>query len=88
LATSCHCAGLSTMLINLALPDLGSCEEEDIEPGEQWLIEYIKGANKELYGLQLNKGYTGRGRGNSIDCRRCVGKLVYPNLCLCWYSIC
>jgi len=58
LASSCQCVGLSTLLINLALPDLGSFEEEDCK-GELWLIEYAKGANKELYGLQLNQSFNG-----------------------------
>jgi hypothetical protein len=59
LASSCQCVGLSTLLINLALPDLGSHAEEDLDPRELWLSEYVKGANKELYGLQLNKSYNG-----------------------------
>jgi len=59
LASSCQCVGLSTLLINLALPDLGSHAEEDLDPRELWLSEYIKGANKELYGLQLNTSYNG-----------------------------
>ena len=59
LASSCQCVGLSTLLINLALPDLGSHDADDLDPREMWMNEYIKGANKELYGLQLNRSYNG-----------------------------
>ena len=53
LAFSCHCVGLSSILLNLALPDLGSAAKKDIPADESWMSEYLSGANKELYGLQL-----------------------------------
>jgi hypothetical protein len=57
LASSTHCQGLSTLIINLALPDLVGPQEYG--PGDKWLEEYIDGGNKELYGLQLALKYSG-----------------------------
>eukprot|EP00960_Hanusia_phi_P050325 760149-Hanusia_phi.AAC.3 len=58
LASSCQCVGLSTMIINLALPDIDGLDEYDSQ--DAWLEEYMDGASKELYGLQLQESYTGK----------------------------
>ncbi|EKX32213.1 hypothetical protein GUITHDRAFT_148767 [Guillardia theta CCMP2712] len=58
IASSCQCVGLSTMIINLALPDIEGLDE--YEPQDAWLEEYMDGASKELYGLQLRESYTGK----------------------------
>lgn len=55
IASSAQCVGLSTIVINLALPDLK--EPEEYADCDRWLEEYIDGANKELYGLQLKSLY-------------------------------
>ncbi|KAJ1480702.1 hypothetical protein T484DRAFT_1809777, partial [Baffinella frigidus] len=52
-----HCLGLSTLIINLALPDLIAPEEYGAS--DLWLEEYIDGGNKELYGMQLSLQYSG-----------------------------
>ncbi len=55
LAFSCHCVGLSSIILNLALPDLGSAAKKDIPADESWMLEYLCGANKELYGPRTTR---------------------------------
>ena len=53
LASSCQCVGLSTLLINLALPDLGSHDADDLDPREMWMNEYPI----DLWGTEAFIGY-------------------------------
>jgi len=57
ISSSARCVGLSTLALNLALQDIPAPSE--VPASEQWLHEYLEGANKELYGLQLRDTYTG-----------------------------
>lgn len=57
ISSSARCVGLSTLALNLALQDITVAGE--VPESERWLLEYLEGANKELYGLQLAAEYTG-----------------------------
>jgi len=48
LASSVRCQGLSTLAMNLVLPDLPLAPNEvhEVQARESWLIDYLSGANK------------------------------------------